>query len=196
MNLHAMTEQSSKLTRRGVAGLLLGPAVAMARHPFGRDEDYGRGEYGRRGYSRIWRASPSDNYEPYRRDGRFDLRAFVDGEAEFAIRGDEVAWRVFHGGAPRNAGCEFRKEMPRGELYGLRLDQRDGRTRIQILDTPSAGNGWALVLGIRDHKGGDDRYHARITWESDSSFERWRDGRGFGRSRSSYGHDPYGWDRY
>lgn len=192
MKLDSIFTPSHAMTRRSLAGLLLLPAAALARQPFGRDDDddwrdrdyRGRRSSERGGYSRTWRARPSDNYEPYRPDGRFDLRAIVDGAAEFAIRGDEVTWRAFNGGAPRNAGCEFRKEVPRAELYGLRLDQRDGRARIQIVETPSARNGWALVLAVHDHKGGADRYHARITWESDGSFERGgRGGSGFGRGR-------------
>ena len=210
MKLDAIFDRSHALTRRGLAGLLLLPAAAVARNRYGRDDDdfdddyydddFRRGDprygYARRGgYSRVWRARPSNNYEPYRRDGRFDLRAIVDGAAEFAIRGDEVTWHVFSGGAPRNAGCEFRKEMPRGELFGLRLDQRDGRARMQIVETPSPRNGWALVVAVHDHKGGDDRYHARITWESDSAFEQ--GGRyGYERSRGPYDRDPYGRGRY
>ena len=200
MKLDAIFDSSRALSRRGFAGLLLLPAAAIAKpKDFGRDDDfrgrntrgdYGRGDYGR-GYSRVWRAVPSANFEPNRPDGRFDLRAYVDADAEFAIRGDEITWRAFNGGAPRDAGCEFRKAMPRGELFGLRLDQRDGRSRIQIVDTPSPRNGWALVLRISDHKGGDDRYHARITWESDSTFGRGRGGYGFGRDR-----DDRGWGRY
>ena len=209
MKLDATFDHSRSLTRRGFAGLLLLPAAALAQPNDWRDDDYRRrgdrggygggydGDYGGRygggrGYSRVWRAIPSDNFEPNRPDGRFDLRAYVDADAEFAIRGDEVTWRAFNGGAPRDAGCEFRKPIPQGELFGLRLDQRDGRSRIQVVDTPSPRNGWALVLRISDHKGGDDRYHARITWESDSAFGRG----GYGWERDGYGRGPYGRDRY
>ncbi|MCB9385086.1 MAG: hypothetical protein H6509_10750 [Bryobacterales bacterium] len=197
MKLENIFDTKHALSRRGFAGLLLLPAAAAAA---ARNDDYRRGggnRGGAGGYGRIWRAAPSDNFDPRRPDGRFDLRAFVDGAAEFEIRGDQVAWRAFRGGAPRDAGCEFRKPVPRAELYGLRLDQRDGRSRIEIVDTPSPRNDWALVLRILDHKGGDDRYHARITWESDSSFGRGRGGYdgygafGNGRDRGPYDRGPY-----
>lgn len=192
MKLDAIFDSSRSLTRRGFAGLLLLPAAAAAA---ARNGDP-RAVYGDRGYSRVWRAIPSDNFDPRRPDGRFDLRAYVDGAAEFAIRGDQVTWRAARGGAPRDAGCELRKPIPRGELYGLKLDQRDGRSRIEIVDTPSPRNDWALVLRVVDHKGGDDRYHARITWESDSTFGRGGRGgrRGFGYGRGD--RDSYGRGRY
>ncbi len=63
---------------------------------------------------------------------------------------------------------------------------------MQIVETPSPRNGWALVLAVHDHKGGDDRYHARITWKSDSSLEDGRRGGfGYGRSRGDFDRDPY-----
>lgn len=187
MKLDAILNHSEGLTRRGFAGLLLFPAAAVAARndDFGRNGDFRRG----RGYSQTWRAMPSDNYDPRRPDGRFDLRAYVDGDTEFAIRGNEVTWRAFQGGAPRDAGCEFRKEIPRAEMYGVRLDQRDGRSRMQIVETPSPRNGWALVLRVSDPKGGDDRYHARITWESDGGFERGRGG--YDYDRNGYGRGRY-----
>ena len=188
MKLERIFGISQALTRRGFAGLLLLPAAAAAARndDFRRDDDYYRRDDdfrrgSRRGYSGAWRAFASDNYEPRRPDGRFDLRAIVDGDAEFAIRGNEIMWRAFNGDVPHDDGSEYRKEIPRAELYGLRLEQRDGRERIQVVEEPSPRNGWALVLRIQDHKGGADRYHARVTWETDGEFQRDRGGYGPGR---------------
>lgn len=123
----------------------------------------------------FWEAFRSDNYDPYSRDGRFDIRAIVDHEVEFAVRGGRVFYRTLAGRPPFDEGSEYRKEIPRGEMYGLRLEQRDGRGEMWIVETPSPRNGYALVVRVSDPKGGDDRYHARITWEADSVGERGRD---------------------
>ena len=132
----------------------------------------------------VWQAFRSDNYDPYSRDGRFDLRAVVDGEAVFFIRDGRIEVRALSGRMPFDAGSEYRKEIPRGEMYGLRLEQRDGRGEMWIVEEPSRRNGYALVVRVSDPKGGDDRYHARITWEADADRGRgprgrneWRDDR-------------------
>jgi len=115
-----------------------------------------------------WEAFRSDNYDPHTRDGRFDIRAIVDHEVEFAVRGGRVFYHTLAGRPPRDAGSEYRKEMPRGEVYGLRLEQRDGRGEMWIVEEPHPRNGYALIVRASDPKGGDDRYHARITWEADA----------------------------
>ena len=111
-------------------------------------------------------ARRSDNYDPSTRDGRFDLRVRAGGAVDFLIRGDRIRYKVRRGAAPIDEGSEYRKELPVGEqLIGLKLEQRDGRTPIRIVEEPSARNQWSLVLRIEDSRGGTDRYHARITWE-------------------------------
>ena len=133
------------------------------------------GDYGQ--HTGGWRAFRSDNYDPRTQDGRFDLRAHVDGEAVFFLREGEVRFRTLTGRPPVDAGSEYRKEIPRGELYGIRLDQRDGRGSMWIEEEPSRRNDWTMVVRVSDPKGGEDRYHARITWEAD------RQNRGRGRGR-------------
>lgn len=112
-------------------------------------------------------ARRSSNYDPTTRDGRFDLRARVDGRVEFEIRGSEIRYITRGGRPPEDAGSEYRKEIPRGEMVNVRLDQRDGRTKIRILEEPSRRNNYALILEIDDRPGGADRYHARITWDDE-----------------------------
>jgi|GEM_PF-6617123 len=131
----------------------------------------------RGGHQGGWRAIRSHNYNPHSQDGRFDLRAHVDGEAVFFLRDGQVSFRTFSGRPPYDAGSEYRKEIPRGELYGLRLEQRDGRGSMWIEEPPMARNNWTMVVRVSDPKGGEDRYHARITWEAD------RENRGRGRGR-------------
>ncbi|MEZ5395377.1 MAG: hypothetical protein R2724_21530 [Bryobacterales bacterium] len=116
MKLDNIFDSKHALSRRGFAGLLLLPPRRPAQRrndDYRRDDDYRRGDdYGRRGrrrryggggYGRIWRAAPSgDNFDPRRPDGRFDLRAFVDGAAEVRDSWRPVAWRALPGRAPRN----------------------------------------------------------------------------------------------
>jgi hypothetical protein len=144
-------------------------------------------------------ARRSDNYDPNTQDGRFDLRARVDGAVEFRIRGAEITYRLRNGRAPRDEGSEYKHELPLGALIGLHLEQRDGRNPIRILEEPSQRNNWTLVLLIEDPQGGDSRYHARITWTGynaaspygDRPRDRDREGERDDRDRGRLERSPY-----
>jgi hypothetical protein len=110
-------------------------------------------------------ARRSDNYDFNRRDGRFDVRLNVFGRTEIAVRENRIEIGRTQGRDPYDAGSEYRQEIPRARLIGLRIDQRDGRDGYRILEEPNARNGFALVLLIDDRGRGEDRYHLRITWE-------------------------------
>ena len=148
---------------------LVGAAAASARVGGGRQGG--------------WRAIRSANYNPHSRDGRFDLRTHVDGEAVFFIQNGQVRYRSLSGRPPRDAGSEYRREVPHGRLHGLRLDQRDGRGGMWIEEAPSPRNNWTLVVRVSDPKGGEDRYHGRITWEDVDA------GRGRGRGGDDWRQD-------
>src|SRR5690242_13976145 len=89
-------------------------------------------------------AKRSDNYDPNTQDGRFDLRVRVDGGVDFFIRGAEIRYRIRNGRPPRDAGSEYKHELPIGTLTGLKLEQRDGRNPIRIVEEPSRRNNWTL----------------------------------------------------
>jgi hypothetical protein len=110
-------------------------------------------------------AKRSTNYDPSRRDGRFDLRVRVDGSVDFFIRTGEIRYQVRSGAPPRDEGSEYRQELPRGETVNLQLEQRDGRNPIRIVEKPSRRNNYTLIISIDDSQSGGDRYHARITWD-------------------------------
>ncbi len=146
----------ARITWEGV-GASSGPRSSPTRGP---------GRFGPpRGHGGSLPAVRSDNYDPNSRDGRFDLRARVDGSVTFFIRGDRITYQIDQGAPPLDEGSEYRAELPLGEVYGLKLDQRDGRNSIRIVEEPSRRNNWTLVLRIEDPEPGNDRYHARITWD-------------------------------
>jgi hypothetical protein len=119
-------------------------------------------------FAQTFTAKRSSNYNANSRNGRFDLRVWVNGPTECEIRHDTVRCRTRgQADTPRDAGCEYNREVPTGELAGLKLEQRDGRTTMQIIQEPSASNNYAIVVSIDDrYKRGDDgRHHGRITWD-------------------------------
>jgi len=136
-------------------------------------------------------ARRSANYDPSQRDGRFDLRVRVDGSVDFFIRAGEIRYQVRSGAPPRDEGSEYRKELPRGETLNLRLEQRDGRNPIRIVEEPSRRNNYTLVVSIDDPQGGADRYHGRITWDDNRPANPFEEGRERGRRPDQQGPPPY-----
>jgi hypothetical protein len=121
------------------------------------------------------------------RGGRFDLRVRVNGRAVFAIERRSVRVLSFDGMRPRDAGCEYSVEVPNLMLEGLRLEQRDGRSPMRILEEPSRRNGFAIIVEVDDRRRGDDgRHHARITWEDRGGV---RSGQGSGSWNSNNGNN-------
>lgn len=126
-------------------------------------------------HARGWQANASE--------GRCEIRVRVDGEAEFALRGDELIMRTLNGEPVRDLGSECTTPLPRNAedfiFKGL-----DGRGDVRLLEEPSARNRWSAVVRIRDNKGGSEDYRYRLEWGRGSSFTGGGGGRG-GRSNYS-----------
>ncbi len=96
---------------------------------------------------------------------RIDLRARVDGSADFFVRGARIRFEALNGRPPTDEGSEYTAALPSETPVSLRVRKLDGRGRIVVTEQPTRANDWTLRLRISDPKGGDDRYHARITWD-------------------------------
>ncbi len=106
----------------------------------------------------------SGDYNPNSASGQFDLRFHVDHTMELYVQGDIVRYR-FEGQPPRDDGSEYSQAIPRTEFSRFEMEQKDGRGEITLLERPTAANDYTAKLRITDTRGGDDRFHARLTWE-------------------------------
>ena len=104
-------------------------------------------------------------YDEGSKKGQLDLRLHVDGEIVVLVRKNRVAYRVLNGRPPRNDGSACTQPLPRAKFHKFHLEKKDGRGGVRLVEKPSAANGYTAKLRIRDPKGGEDRYHARLTWE-------------------------------
>jgi hypothetical protein len=102
--------------------------------------------------------------------GTFDVRVYVDGQVDLKVRGAEIDSEVFTGRPIRDAGSEYSAPMPRTEFTRFQVDRVDGRGRVELLEEPSRRNGYTARIRVEDSKGGEDRYHIRISWETNQSF--------------------------
>jgi hypothetical protein len=111
-----------------------------------------------------FRPKQSRDYDPNSKRGQFDLRFYVDHTMELYVQSDVVRYR-FEGQQPRDDGSEYSQPIPRAVFGRFDLEQQDGRGEIILVERPSLENDYTAKLRISDTRGGDDRYHARLSWE-------------------------------
>ena len=99
---------------------------------------------------------------------QIDLRVYVDIAVDFYIQGDRVRYDAGGTKPPRDDGSAYSAPLPSFAPGKLNVRKMDGRGNIAVVEQPSAANAWTLKLRITDPKGGEDRYHARITWDDGS----------------------------
>ncbi len=63
-----------------------------------------------------------------------------------------------------DARYSFDGRAPRNDS-NLRLDKRDGRGNIFIVQRPTRRNNFTTIVQINDSKGGADRYRFTLYWD-------------------------------
>ena len=111
------------------------------------------------------RARPSQNYDSRAHKGQFDLRLRIDQEVNVEVQGTTIRYELIQGRRPSDAGSEYSQEIPRATLKQFKVDKKDGRGKVIVLENPSTHNGYSFRLRFLDPKGGDDRYHVQIRWQ-------------------------------
>lgn len=132
-----------------------------------RDDKWNRGR-DRRGRSAGYSLDPRfrDRSRDYggRRGGRFEFRGRIDEEVIFFIRGGQVTVQNFAGRGLLVERWSMDDPLPVGRPVRLKLDRKDGRGHVQLLESPNPRNGYTAVVRVLDSKGGSDRYHFRLDW--------------------------------
>jgi hypothetical protein len=137
----------------------------------GRIGDYGRGRGNDRGddgwYGRDDRGSEG------RDGGRWgDSRGLrtmrwsgsVDDVLQIRLQGGRIQYRTISGRAVRDIRTDMgARGLPRQAL-DLRVIEREGRGDIRIVQQPSARNGYATIIEIRDPRSGYGRYTFDLAW--------------------------------
>jgi hypothetical protein len=107
----------------------------------------------------------SHDYKANSKEGTLILRLIVDGEIELRVQGDKIHYTVASGLPPREDGSEFTQPIPRTKLKSFKVDKKDGRGEIQLLEQPAPGNDYTARIRIDDPKGGDDKYRIEVKWK-------------------------------
>ena len=119
--------------------------------------------------------------------GQCDIRLRIDREVEVSVGGNMVYLRTISGRDGRDEGSECNISLPARRVNDFNWEVRDSRGEILLLSEPALRNGFRAVLRIRDNKGGEGRYHFRLSWRMEGGeFPPNRPNRGDGSGRGDW----------
>lgn len=108
-------------------------------------------------------------------------RGEVDREVQIVMRGRQVGTRFLGRNESGRSQAHATARLPEREGY-VTVELRDGRGSAEVIQQPSARNGYTTIIRIRDDRPGGDRYRLVAYWDDDR-----RGGWGRGRGRGGDG---------
>ena len=112
-----------------------------------------------------WGRDDEPDWQDTQEGGAFRWEGRVDIGVEIRIRGGEHEISDAGGSGTQEYRSRFTSELPESELP-LSLRQLDGRGRVELIQTPSAENGYTAVVRIEDSDRGDDTYEFELSWDA------------------------------
>lgn len=95
--------------------------------------------------------------------GKMTWRGRVDTEVLLEIRGNTVTEKLVAGKSFNNGQYNFSTLLPSREL-SLRIEKKKVRGTVEIVETPSAANGYTAILRIRDPQRAAADYEFELVW--------------------------------
>ncbi len=121
----------------------------------------------------------------------------VDREVMVVMRGRNVSTQGVDARLPNSARVSG--QIPRGAGYGdVRVRLESGRGQVDVIEQPSARNGYQTVVRVRDPQNGADRYRLVAYWTGDDGSRgnggygtngRYPDNGGYGNGRDERRND-------
>jgi hypothetical protein len=115
------------------------------------------------------RVGHQPGWDPRAREGRCELRVWVDHLAELRIRGDGISVRTLEGARSYDEGSACNQPLPYNSIRDFRIRQTAGRNRVNLVQEPSRMNNYTAVFSINDDQGGGDHYAFEVTWGSEGN---------------------------
>ena len=106
-----------------------------------------------------------DRYDLEDDDGELDFEARIDGTAIIRIFTDRIFVETVDGKVVEVEEFEFSQPLPAGRVSKIKLDQKDGRGEMVLLERPWEGNNYQAVIRVSDPEEGDDQYGFQLDWE-------------------------------
>ena len=109
--------------------------------------------------------SPNDGPFPDTggRGGRMTWRGRVDDDVRIIIRGGTAEVETLGGSSYNDGQPSFTASLPPRRV-AVRLTNKRGRGEIYIEEQPSRENNFAVVVRIKDSRGGASDYEFELTW--------------------------------
>jgi hypothetical protein len=119
-----------------------------------RPSQYGGGRDGRQTRNRTREFSSS---------GEMTWSGIVDQEALIVVNGRSAVARTVRGQRVHGERTSFSSAMPRDVV--VQLADAQGRGQMELLEQPSAKNGYAAVVRVVDSENGPGHYAFRLAWD-------------------------------
>ena len=97
-------------------------------------------------------------------NGSMDWSGTVDDVAQVRIRNRNAVTNSISGRAYYDSTFDFDGRAPRRNA-NVRVDKRDGRGRVFVIQQPNRRNNFTTIVQIVDSKGGADRYRFTLYWD-------------------------------
>jgi hypothetical protein len=102
------------------------------------------------------------------REGRCEIRVWVDNRAEVRMRGDTIFVRTLEGSKSRDEGSECSQPLPYNSVRDFQIRQTAGRSQVALAQEPNRMNNYTAMLAINDTQGGGDNYAFEVAWRADA----------------------------
>jgi hypothetical protein len=96
--------------------------------------------------------------------GWFEFRVWIDGSVEAFVRGDRIRYEVLSGAPFRDPEISYSEPLPAAPLRSLRVVKKEGRGQVQLVEPPSAANGYTARVRIDDPERAGAVYRVRLEW--------------------------------
>jgi hypothetical protein len=115
-------------------------------------------------YSGTRELARSEYYrDDYRGDNYFRWQGTVDGSDMIRLQGNRVTIQHINWQPIRNPSFDLRSPLPRAQVP-ISMNKLQGRGRVQLVESPSARNGYTAVVLIEDLQEGADFYSFELRW--------------------------------
>ena len=114
------------------------------------------------------RARQHPGWDVRSREGRCQIRVWVDNRAEVRMRGDTIFVRTLEDSKGRDEGSSCSQPIPYNSVRGFEIRQTAGRNKVALAQEPSRMNNYTAMIAINDPQGGGDEYAFDVTWQAEA----------------------------
>jgi hypothetical protein len=114
------------------------------------------------------RARQLPGWDARAREGRCEIRVWVDNRAEVRMRGDQVFVRTLEGSKGRDEGSECSQPLPYNSVRDFKIRQTAGRNQVALAQEPGRMNNYTALISIEDRQGGGDTYAFEVSWHAEA----------------------------